>query len=288
MTNKQQKMKFTTLENVSQSVLTACFNAGFADYAIKFNASDAYLANRWASGGVDFSLSGGAWSEGQLIGMVIIMYDEPDGVKTAFNGATCVVPEARGQKITQRIFAFLAAKFQARGIKKLQLEVLTENERAIRVYEKIGFRKARKLLCFKPAKTLTATSEAENFTIRECTSPLPLPAEYLTNLPAWEQKNASLYRLPEQYRWFHISDDKKEQIWIALNPNAKLIAQIYKTPGCDFERCGKVLFSYLQKHQLPLRFINVDENAEELIQFLQSLGMENYINQYEMELMTEV
>ena len=281
-------MKFTTLEDVPQSILTACFNAGFADYAIKFNASDTYLASRWASGGVDFSLSGGAWFEGQLVGMVIIMYDEPNGVKTAFNGATCVLPEARGQKITQRIFTFLEDKFRTRGIQKLQLEVLTDNERAICVYEKIGFRKARKLLCFKPGKNLNFPPEAEEFSIRACGSPLPLATEFTTNSPAWEQNNATLYRLPELHRWFHIRDRNQEQMWIALNPNANVITQIYKTPGCDFKRCGKSLFSYLQKHELPLRFINVDENAEELIQFLKSLEMENYINQYEMELMVNV
>lgn len=54
-----------------------------------------------------------------------------------------VIAEHRGRGLGRLLLNRAAAGFQAVGVKKMQLEVTTANTGAIRLYEQIGFRRAR-------------------------------------------------------------------------------------------------------------------------------------------------
>jgi len=277
-------MNFTTLENIPQSVITDCFNEGFSDYAVDISATDEYLSQRWQIGGVDFSLSGGAWIDEKLVGIVIIMVNEVEGILTAFNGATCVRPEARGQAATQRIFEFLIPKFKERNIKKAQLEVLEGNDRAIVVYEKVGFRANRKLLCFKEKENISSISKIDkNIQIEECSSINPSKYNsWKTNKTGWEQSDATVINFPKKHRFFTVKSEQKIISYIIVCPGSKLISQILISPEHRLNDIGNTVFSYLRSLNLPTRQINIGENSKELIKFLLNTGFDNYINQFEM------
>jgi len=279
-------MKFTTLENIPQPILTDCFNDGFSDYALSMTMTDEQLASRWQLGGVDFSLSGGAWIGDKLVGIVIIMKAKPEGVLTVFNGATCVRPEARGQAVTQRIFDFLIPKFKEQGVQKAQLEVLEENDRAIAVYKKIGFGIDRKLLCFREKENLTSNLKANKYiTIAECDyiAPSDYP-DWKTNKTGWEQSDVTIINFPDRYRFFKVKNEDKTIAYVFVSPGSRLISQILISPEHRLDDIGNLVFSYLRQLNLPTRQINIDENSEELINFLLKAGFHNYINQFEMSM----
>jgi ribosomal protein S18 acetylase RimI-like enzyme len=282
-------MKFTTLQDVPQSVLTDCFNEGFSDYALNMTATDQYLSDRWKLGGVDFSLSGGAWIDKKLVGIVIIMLGEVNGILTAFNGATCVRPEARGQAATQRIFDFLIPKFQAKGVKKAQLEVLEKNDRAIAVYKKIGFSIDRKLLCFKEKEEASLVSKSNKKAIIEA-CPSVNPTDFLdwkTNKPGWEQSDSTIINFPEKHQFFVVKIDSKIIAYIIVCPGSKLISQILISPENRIEDIQNVVFSYLRQQNLPTRQINIGENSKELINFLLASKFTNFVNQFEMSMILD-
>lgn len=54
-----------------------------------------------------------------------------------------VIPEHRGRGLGRRLMQRAAAGFLAAGIDKMNLEVTTANTRAVRLYEKIGFRQTK-------------------------------------------------------------------------------------------------------------------------------------------------
>jgi len=279
-------MKFTTLENIQQSILTDCFNDGFSDYALNMTATDSYLANRWELGGVDFSLSGGAWIDDKLVGLVIIMVGNSNGIPTAFNGATCVRPEARGQAATQRIFDFLIPKFKEKGIQKAQLEVLEENDRAIAVYEKIGFQINRKLLCFKEKENIEIYSNKLTDLQIEACSPFN-PAKYpswKTNKPGWEQSDLTIINFPKKHKFFALKSKSKIIGYLIVCPGSKLISQILISPEHHLGDIENGVFSYLRSLNLPTRLINIGEQSKKLIDFLLKSGFSNYINQFEMSM----
>lgn len=282
-------MNFTTLENIPQSTLTNCFNDGFSDYVIDIRATDTYLSERWKLGGVDFSLSGGAWIGDKLVGIVIIMVAEVNGTLTAFNGATCVRPEARGQAATKRIFDFLIPKFKEKGILKAQLEVLEENNRAIAVYKKIGFDINRKLLCFKEKKNLQANLNiVPDLEIQECSAINPAElSSWKTNKSGWEQSNVTITNFPEKHRFFAIKLKSKIIGLVIACPGSNLVSQILISPEHQLDDIKNVVFSYLRELNLPTRQINIGESSEKLIDFLLNSEFVNYINQFEMSMSLE-
>lgn len=54
-----------------------------------------------------------------------------------------IMPEHRGQGLGQQLMALAAAGFHSAGLKKMTLEVTTANVSAIRLYERLGFHKAK-------------------------------------------------------------------------------------------------------------------------------------------------
>jgi ribosomal protein S18 acetylase RimI-like enzyme len=61
--------------------------------------------------------------------------------KYAYLGFMYVVPEYRGRGIINKIIDYLKTWATAQNLNELRLEVYTENEPAIKAYEKIGFAK---------------------------------------------------------------------------------------------------------------------------------------------------
>jgi len=64
-----------------------------------------------------------------------------------------VIAEHRGRGLGNLLLNRAAAGFQAAGIDKMHLEVTTANTGAIRLYEKIGFRRAK--VVYKASEVLT-------------------------------------------------------------------------------------------------------------------------------------
>lgn len=55
-------------------------------------------------------------------------------------GFMFVLPEYRGQGLNQQLIEGLKAWIKSKGVKEIRLEVYTENNAAVRAYEKAGFK----------------------------------------------------------------------------------------------------------------------------------------------------
>lgn len=55
-------------------------------------------------------------------------------------GFMFVLPENRGQGLNQQLIEGLKAWIKSKGVKEVRLEVYTENNAAVRAYEKAGFK----------------------------------------------------------------------------------------------------------------------------------------------------
>jgi len=108
-----------------------------------------FWQNRWNWARVDYELSFGVFEGEQLVAFIINGIDQHNGKRTAFNTGTGVIKNFRGQQLVDKMYAAALPHFQKAGIEKYLLEVFVNNERAIRVYERIGFKKIRRLKCYK-------------------------------------------------------------------------------------------------------------------------------------------
>jgi ribosomal protein S18 acetylase RimI-like enzyme len=142
-------MEIRTLSGCSHQEILAAFNGSFSDYFVPLQLTLEQLENKMRTELVDAELSVGAFADDNLIGFILHAYDIVEGRKTVYNAGTGVIPNYRGEGLTRQMYDFVLPELRAKEIDSLILEVITENAAAIRSYEKVGFRRVRKLTGYK-------------------------------------------------------------------------------------------------------------------------------------------
>src|SRR6478672_6297058 len=154
-------MQIKTLEGVPVAVIADTFNAAFADYLVSIQLTEQALRDKMRAENTTPECSAGVFENGRLVGFILIGIG--DGI--AYNGGTGVIPEFRGQNLTQKMYEYLFTLLAAKGIGNHLLEVITENGRAIPIYQKIGFEIKRTVSCFKGKINRTPTENNNIFAI---------------------------------------------------------------------------------------------------------------------------
>lgn len=276
-------MKIITLDGIPLSDLTACFNEAFSDYFMKFNATESYLEERWKGAGIDFSLSTGVMDDGKLVGFIVNGVRDWNGLKTAFNGGTGVVPSHRGNGLTEKMYQFLAPKFSENGIQALTLEVIQENELAIHVYEKVGLKIRRGLYCYGGELKVKAPKITQGVVFKKLITPAwDTFSSFYDMEPAWENKNVAIKTCEELYSFYGV-EKNNELIASAIIKDKNLyISQFGVHPDYRTQGVGTFLFSHLSILYPSLKIINIDASSLGVIKFIESVGLKNSVNQYEM------
>ncbi len=272
---------FKTLENTPISTITKAFNEAFADYFVPFQVTEAYLANRWMGARVDYGLSVGVFDGPRLVGFMMFGRDELDGILTAHNTATGVIPIHRGSRLVEQMYAFIIPLLRNASVKLSTLEVITKNTRAIKAYTNAGYTVRRKLLCFSGKITLENPFKTTTQLIRKN----EIPWDELGALPAydssWELSERAIRILAADYACLALVAEENIKAYVVINPENGFIGQLGfadRNPALH----GTTLFAALGTEFDAVRINNIDEKETELIAFLKSTGLTNHVNQFEM------
>jgi ribosomal protein S18 acetylase RimI-like enzyme len=189
-------MEIKTLESVPVAEIADTFNLAFSDYLIPISLTENDLRTKMASENTIPEYSAGVFSEERLVGFILMGIDN----NVAYNGGTGVIPEFRGQNLTKKMYDFLLPKLAQKGIASHLLEVITENVKAIPVYQKIGFEIARTVSCFKGKVTTPKQGIAE---IR----PIDFPEEnevgdFRDFTPTYQNTSKAIMRTADAHRFF--------------------------------------------------------------------------------------
>lgn len=138
-------MKISNLKNCSIAEILTAFNLSFSDYIIPLQLTEQQLKDKILAEDIDLEWSFGAFEENKLVGLILHGFRN----NKLYNAGTGVLPEYRGNKITQKLYDCVLEKAKSENITTIQLEVITENEIAIKTYENIGFEIIRTLNCYK-------------------------------------------------------------------------------------------------------------------------------------------
>lgn len=117
-------------------------NHGFSDYLVPVEIDAAKFHGMMRADSIDVNFSNVVLCDGDVVGVGLIARRG----WTSRLAALSVVPEARGKGIGEWITGQLIEESRARGDKRMVLEVIEQNERAVRLYEKLGFRVVRRLV----------------------------------------------------------------------------------------------------------------------------------------------
>jgi GNAT superfamily N-acetyltransferase len=121
----------------------------FAVYPVPMQPTLEQLASTLERRGVDWSSSFGAFHDDRLVGATMTAVDEWPALHT---GAYAIITAVRrgwqGKGVLTALFEWLSLALDRREVTQMQLEVLIDNPRARRAYERLGFDAERHLFCF--------------------------------------------------------------------------------------------------------------------------------------------
>ena len=126
---------------LSPAQLADLFTAGYEGYYLPFSIDEAgfrFMAGTW-----DFDLEASrvAAGDGVPVGICNLGVRGEEG----WIGGVGVVASRRGEGIGEQLMRAVQSEARARGLKRIWLEVLIQNEPAIRLYEKLGYQRVREL-----------------------------------------------------------------------------------------------------------------------------------------------
>jgi len=271
-------MKIRNLKDTPFEEILICFFEAFSDYFVKLPTSPTYWEKRFEAARVNYEFSYGVFDDEKLVAYIIHGTDMHNDILTAFNTGTGVLPDYRGKKLVDQMYAFGLPQMKAIGIGKCMLEVIQENARAIKVYERIGFSKTRNLKCFtgkvKPTKPQSGVQPLS----MELVSNMDNPNEHFYS---WDNSIDAIQNSGDSYQAYSPVNGKGLPIgFFIIDPTTGYLAQLESsTENFDY------LINGIAQVSEQVKLNNVDERRQELIQNLTNAGFTNTIDQYEMEMM---
>ena len=269
-------MQITTLEGVPTDVIAEIFNQAFSDYLVPIQLTEEMLLEKMRAENTMPDHSAGVFQGGNLVGFILIGID--NGI--AYNGGTGVIPDCRGQNLTRRMYDFLIPLLDQKGIRKHLLEVLTENQRAVPVYRKIGFETVRTVSCFKGK---IGNSLQSAVVIREIELDEILP-ECCDFAPTYQNTIAAIVRGGTN-KVVGAFDAGSLAGFIVFAPETARIKHFGVVKTHRLCGIGKQLFQEVQSiaGEKMLSLINVDDRDGSIV-FLEKIGFEKTVSQFEMRL----
>jgi ribosomal protein S18 acetylase RimI-like enzyme len=243
-------MHFAThiASNYMVADLVALLNQGFEDYFIQIQFTNSMFLNMLRKDGIDLSAS-----------RVLLVDDTPGGIaliaprgarRVSRLAAMGLAKEYRGKGAGSWFMKELIGEACQRGDREMVLEVIEQNEPAVKLYRNYGFESVRRLVgytCKSGDTTENGTYAPQEIDLHEVGQ---LISQYgLADLP-WQLSGESIVQMTppvHTYRW--------EQAYIALsNPEAEhvviwslLVEPQARGQGMASEMLKRVLASYTGK-----------------------------------------
>ncbi len=276
----------SSLAEVPVGLLISTFNQAFSDYIVAVNLTPSFLEQKMAQENLHLEYSTGAFDGGKLVGLMLHGIGEAGGEPAAYNGGAGVIPEYRGRQLVLQMYEFLRPRLAAAGIRKLLLEVIETNERAIRTYRRVGFREQRAVDCFKgEIKGHTpGTSPGIAISVRP-----GLPWEQLSLFwnyqPTWQHSLDAARRGQGFMKYLAVKKGGQLLAYGIVVPASGRVVQFGVHPCHRGRGLGRLVFHHLGRLSSSPRLtvLNVSREDEQSQRFLQRLGFERYMSQYEME-----
>ena len=273
------------LTNLSPAVVAATFNKAFEDYFVPVKLTPYILNRKMQQENLSFEHSIGAFKNDKLVGFMLHGIKGGNGTeKEAYNGGTGVLPAYRNKGLVGLMYEAQIKLLHQENVKKLWLEVIVENEPAIRAYRRRGFNISREVICYKghPNGEVDVLKETYRF---EYPSTLPWDqlSEYWNYQPTWQHQLFAIQNIQSHTENICIYSDSELVAYASFMPDSGRIMQFAVHPKHRKQGLAKQLFTELGRKKNPyLSILNIESTDHATLNFLQSIGFKEYIRQYEM------
>jgi ribosomal protein S18 acetylase RimI-like enzyme len=197
------------------SDLVTTLNSGFEDYFIPIQFTNSMFLNMLHKDGIDLSVSHVLLADNKPSGIALIA---PRGARRVSRlAAMGIAKEIRGKGAGSWFMKELIDQACKRGDREMVLEVIEQNEPAVRLYRKYGFESLRRLVgytCKSRDSTEDEKGDLQQIDLREMSQ---LISQYgLPDLP-WQLSGESIVQMNPPAHAYH-----REQTYIVIsNPEAE-------------------------------------------------------------------
>ncbi len=267
-----------SLENIPFSEIISCFLKAFENYFVKMPLDHEYYKQRWEMAKVNFNLSYGIFDDGILVGFIINAIDKRNHQVIAFNTGTGVLPKYRGQGIVKTIYTYAIPELLKHGVSRCRLEVIKENIAAIKAYERVGFKINKHYKCY--SGSIELRNKLEDFHLKQVD--IDDFNWNAINQGAYSWDNQIETIKSETYKYYVVLVDGIWNAYFVINVDNGYLAQfdvIINSESNWFR-----LFTAIERISSTVRINNVNEALVDKMKFLSQIGLENTVDQYEMEM----
>jgi len=282
-----ENFQIISLSGTSVEKIHEAFTDAFSDYEVKLDMPLPKLVEMMKTRDLNPDFSVGCFDGDLLVGFILTGYREINGQKVCYDGGTGVIKAYQRKGIGEMLLKELLLILREKQVDRFMLEVLENNTPAIKLYEKHGFAKTRKLECFEIEKHELRLVPDRGFGISVTNPATLIQHEELYRLypPTWQNEIQSVLNVSESYTF------------ISLSCTSKILGYgfIHKTKG-DIPQIGILdewkhwgleahLIAELAKHTKSEKIVVLNVEAENYLgETLGKLGFRNTVNQWEMVL----
>ena len=276
---------YKSLENIDIEILHHAFANAFSDYQVKMDLPLVKFQNMLLRRGFNSQVSMGAFNNEELVGFIFNGLRNWNGKLTAYDTGTGVIERHRKKGITNNLFQYIKELLKEFEVEQYLLEVIQSNTVALELYKKSGFEITREFECFKLDKAKFI--ENRNYNV-EHIDKIDLKdwskiAEFWDFKPSWQNSIDSI----NSVNTLSYSIVRLDGIIVGYGVIDKVtgdIAQIAVHKNYRHKGIAKSIVTNLlsKTDSNNVSILNVDRQCESFIEFLDDLGFQNYVSQYEM------
>ncbi|ACT00182.1 GNAT family N-acetyltransferase [Paenibacillus sp. JDR-2] len=137
---------FQPLSELPVKEISELWNQSFEGYFVPAALPLERFVGRAASEGLSLEYSLACYVDGEAAGLVMNGFREYDGRKLAWNGGTAIKPAFRGKGIGKALMLRNLQLYEELSVDQANLEAISQNTNAIRLYEAIGYKQIDRLL----------------------------------------------------------------------------------------------------------------------------------------------
>lgn len=263
------------------------FVAAFADYVMPFDLSEQQFRNHIALNAVDLKSSVGMIEDENLVAFTLNGFGLWNGRRTVYDAGTGVLPEFRRRGLGLTMFDVMLPIFKDRGYEQCLLEVVTTNENAVSMYEKLGFGKTRTLSLLELNGEVKFGPDAMiAVELRDIDHPdWELLQTFWDGDPSWQNSASAIERSRLNKRFIGAFHEDDCLGYIVYSSNNCRIAQMAVDPNYRGLGIGSLLLKKLlveHSGDSAPQVVNIDRSLHEAMTFFENRGFKTKLSQFEM------
>lgn len=263
------------------------FTLAFSDYVIPFALTEAQFRNHINLTAVDLDRTVGCFVDERIVGFSLNGFGEWDGRRTVYDAGTGVVPDQRRRGFSESMFKMMLEDFAKAGVEQCLLEVIATNTGAVSLYEKLGFRKTRRLALLQCDRKISEPGEDKpDIEIREIKDPdWDLLSSFWDGKPSWQNSIDAIERSRGLKLILGAFENEGCVGYAAFSAKFGRIAQMAVSRRHRRRGIGTAILKAVQSETadgFSMQVINIDTGLSDAMGFFLNRGFYERLNQHEM------